>query len=75
MISYCILAFFATLYFLVLLTDVLMRARKTTGKPRNGLAFFISGFRKSLSAFQEYVLIGSTDATFRSLASKLKRLV
>lgn len=59
MISYFILAFFATFYFLILFADTISRARQKTGKRSNTVVFFVSGFQKSLSTFQEYVSLKS----------------
>lgn len=57
MISYFILAVFTTLYFVVLLPTSFRspQAEATGNKTRNWVAFFVSGFRKSLNTFQEYV--------------------
>lgn len=58
MISYFTLAAFTTLYFIVLLPTSFRspQAETTETGSKNWMSFFISGFRKSLNTFQEYVL-------------------
>lgn len=57
MISYFILAVLTTVYFIVLLPSSVTspRSEEVERGTRNYISLFVSGLRKSLNTFQEYV--------------------